>query len=318
MTRPAVAVIGECMVEVSLAKSASGLSASSLAANLSFGGDVLNTAVYLSRLGCGVDFVSAVGDDKISDWLVDQWQQEGVGCDLIERMPNQSPGMYMISTDASGERSFSYWRDSSPARKVFDDPEKAEALFAQLGTYSWLYFTGITLAILPAQARESLLRFVDRYRAAGGKVAFDSNFRPRLWPDRALAKDVFNAVYERTDLALLTIEDEVDLFGAGSLDQHVARLQGSGIAELVLKQGPEGCEIILANQRLNVPAQKVRPVDTTSAGDAFNAGYLAQRIAGKTPEQAAQVAHRLAAVVIQHPGAIVPKAVTEALEFGSA
>jgi len=310
MKQAAVAVLGECMLEVSLAKGASGLDSANVSANLSFGGDVLNTAVYLSRLSCPVDFVTALGDDKMSEWLLAQWRQEGVGCDLVERIPEQSPGLYLISTDDQGERSFSYWREQSPARKIFDDPVKASVLFERLRAYPWLYFTGISLAILSDKGRKLLLGFLDDYRAAGGKVAFDSNFRPRLWADKVHAQEVFNQVYARTDLAMLTLDDEILLFGDGSVEEHSRRLKQSGIKELVLKQGPDGCLIIKEGKSERVPAQAVVPLDTTSAGDSFNAAYLSQLIAGKTSQEAALVAHRLAALVIQHRGAIVAKAVT--------
>jgi len=298
------------MLEVSLAKGASGLDSANVSANLSFGGDVLNTAVYLSRLSCPVDFVTALGDDKMSEWLLAQWRQEGVGCDLVECIPEQSPGLYLISTDDQGERSFSYWREQSPARKIFDDPVKASVLFERLRAYPWLYFTGISLAILSDKGRKLLLGFLDDYRAAGGKVAFDSNFRPRLWADKVHAQEVFNQVYARTDLAMLTLDDEILLFGDGSVEEHSRRLKQSGIKELVLKQGPDGCLIIKEGKSERVPAQAVVPLDTTSAGDSFNAAYLSQLIAGKTSQEAALVAHRLAALVIQHRGAIVAKAVT--------
>lgn len=315
---PSVAVIGECMLEISLASGSRGLHAASLPANLSFGGDVLNTAVYLARLNVATDFVTAVGDDKMSYWLLSQWQQEGVGCDHVLRMPGHSPGLYLISTDGTGERSFSYWRDASPARKLFDDTQRAEQLYSLLGQYPWLYLTGISLAILSAEARARLLRFLDSYRAAGGKVAFDSNYRPRLWPDKAVPRELFGQLYDRCDLALLTLEDEVELFGNGDLRHHLQRLARHEIPELVIKQGAQGCMIVASGDEYLVPAQQVRPVDTTSAGDAFNAGYLAERIQGGDPAKAAKLAHRLAALVIQHPGAIVPRHVTADLRAGDA
>lgn len=311
-----VAVIGECMLEVSLVAGTSGTHSGSLPANLSFGGDVLNTAVYLARLNVAVDFVTAVGDDKMSDWLRSQWQQEGVGCDQVVRLANHSPGLYLISTDATGERSFSYWRDASPARKLFDDTDRAEQLYRTLVQYPWIYLTGISLAILSVQARVRLLDFLQSYRAGGGKVAFDSNYRPRLWPDTNVARELFSEVYQRCDLALLTLEDEVDLFGGGDLQHHLQRLAKHQIPELVIKQGPQGCVIVTEGTECLVPAQQVRPVDTTSAGDAFNAGYIAERLCGVEPVRAAKLAHRLAALVILHPGAIVPRKVTADLRAG--
>ena len=171
----------------------------------------------------------------------------------------------------------------------------------------------VILAILPAPARQGFLDFIVEYRAAGGKVAFDSNFRQRLWPHVDEARGLYNQVYALTDMALLTLEDEQALFGAGSLALHQHRLKQFGIGELVLKEGPEGCLIDHNGEQVHVAAQRVRAVDTTSAGDSFNAGYLAERIAGKAPLQAAKTAHGLAALVVQHQGAIVPRNVTDSL-----
>ena len=106
--RNKVAVIGECMLEVSTMGGE--WNRSSLPAGLSFGGDTLNTAIYLARLGIDVDYVSAVGDDDMSGWMLEQWRAEGVGCDLVNRIENTVPGLYLIQIDEQGERSFRYWR----------------------------------------------------------------------------------------------------------------------------------------------------------------------------------------------------------------
>ena len=117
--RNKVAVIGECMLEVSTMGGEG--NRSSLPAGLSFGGDTLNTAIYLARLGIDVDYVSALGDDDMSGWMLEQWRAEGVGCNLVDRIENTVPGLYLIQIDEQGERSFRYWRADSPASRMFDD-----------------------------------------------------------------------------------------------------------------------------------------------------------------------------------------------------
>jgi 2-dehydro-3-deoxygluconokinase len=278
----------------------------SLPMSLSYGGDTLNCAVYLARQGITVDYVTALGDDPMSAWMVEQWRGEGVGCDLIDCQPNSLPGLYLIETDEQGERSFYYWRDSAAARRLLDEPAGADRLFAQLADCNWICLSGITLAIYSEAARQRLFEHLANYRSNGGKVVFDGNYRPSLWPNELETRQAYEAMYRLTDLALPTIEDEQQLFGDVDQDQIVERLQSWGVEEIVLKKGAEGCLVVTADNMELVAANKVTVVDTTSAGDSFNAGYLAARLTGQSAIESAKSGHRLASVVIQHRGAIIP------------
>lgn len=299
-----IAVIGECMLEVSRLPQDS--AAGALPAALSYGGDTLNTSVYLARLGTTVDYVTALGDDNMSAWMIDQWKAEHVGCHLVQRHAGSVPGLYMIEVDEHGERSFLYWRKDSPATKLFDDLEGAEHLFSLLSSFSCIYFSGITLALYKAPALERLFAFLKGYRATGGKVFFDGNYRPKLWTSRAEAEEVYREIYSLTDIALPTIEDEQMVFGNETPDAIIDRIQGWGVDEVVLKMGGKGCLVSTAEARELIESNKVKVVDTTSAGDSFNAGYLASRMSGSDASEAARDGHKLASVVIQHRGAIIP------------
>ncbi len=90
-----------------------------------YGGDTLNTAVYLARLGVGVDYITALGDDSLSDEMIAGWAAEGVGTRRVARLPGKLPGLYMIQTDDKGERRFFHWRDSAAARSLMDLPRDA-------------------------------------------------------------------------------------------------------------------------------------------------------------------------------------------------
>src|SRR5258707_5984008 len=136
MTR--VACIGECMIELS--ETADGQ------LWRSYGGDTLNTAVYLARLGVAVDYVTALGDDPFSDQMLEGWGREGVGTTLIPRLFGRLPGLYVIRRDAHGERSFYYWRDRAPARELFDLPQTA-SIIESLVDCGVLYLSGITLSL---------------------------------------------------------------------------------------------------------------------------------------------------------------------------
>jgi len=298
--KPRIALIGECMIE--LQQRADG------SLQQSFGGDTLNTAVYLRRdLGensC-VDYVTALGDDSFSDAMCKHWAEEGLGLERVQRLPGRLPGLYCIQTDAKGERKFLYWRNEAAVRDCFTTPA-AEPILAALPTYDRVYFSGVTLAVLGETGRERLLQALIETRRRGGKVVFDNNYRPRLWASVEAARAAYHTVLAEVDIALLTEDDEQALFGYEDSEQVFAAYPE--IAEVVLKRGADACLIRCDGERFAVPALVVeKVVDTTAAGDSFSAAYLAGRLKGQTPAQAALAGHRLASRVIQVPGALIPR-----------
>ncbi|KQS84887.1 2-dehydro-3-deoxygluconokinase [Methylobacterium sp. UNC300MFChir4.1] len=294
-----VACIGECMVELSERPDG----------NLvrGFGGDTLNTALYLARLGVAVDYVTALGDDIWSDEMAAAWGREGIGLDRVRRLQGRMPGLYIIRTDADGERSFHYWRDRAAARDLFTEPGAAETE-AELERYDLVYLSGISLSLYGETGRAALFETLSRLRERGGQVAFDTNYRPRGWPDRDEAWAAFRAALDLADVIFASAEDLDWLFGAAGEDEV---LRHRGRAEIVLKtsdgSGPVA-RVLHGRADTAVPAGRAaRVVDTTAAGDSFAAGYLAARIAGLAPEAAAAEAHRLAGAVIGHRGAVIPR-----------
>lgn len=294
MTR--VASIGECMIELSPA--ADGL------LSRGFGGDTLNTAVYLARLGVAVDYVTALGDDPWSEEMLAAWRAEGVGTGLVVRVPGKLPGLYLIDTDADGQRRFYYWRDSAPARLLFDLPQTPE-IAAALARYDLVYLSGVTLSLYGESGRARLLDALDMVRARGGRIAFDTNFRTRGWPDREIARAAFRAALARADIVLASTEDLELLYGANGVDELPTR---DPRVEVVLKLAQPAARIFLGGADETVVAEPVRNVvDTTAAGDSFAAAYLAARLAGARPAEAARSGHRLAGAVVRHRGAVIPR-----------
>jgi 2-dehydro-3-deoxygluconokinase len=300
-TKPRVVAIGEVMIE--LARGNDGRY------GLSFGGDTFNTAVYLARAGIDVAYASALGDDPYSDALITLAAAEGVNADLIARVPGRMPGLYLIETDAKGERKFYYWRDTSPARDLFELPEWSRIAESILEA-RMVYFSGITLSLYSNIGLGRFLALLEMARDKGVKVAFDGNYRPRGWKgDVGRTRTVFMEALKRVDMALPTFDDEATLWGDASPDATVDRLQAFGIGEIVVKNGRNGALVAVQGQREHVPVPEVvEPVDTTAAGDSFNAAYLASRLAGEHPTVCVANAHRLAGQKIRHRGAIMPRA----------
>jgi 2-dehydro-3-deoxygluconokinase len=300
-----VACIGECMIE--LREMADGR------LSRGYGGDTLNTAVYLARLGVPVDYVTALGDDRWSDEMIAGWREEGVGTSLVARLPSRLPGLYVIQTDNKGERRFSYWRDRAPARDVFA-PSRSEALNRALCSYDVLYLSGISLSLYGEDGRGRLFDIIDGARSQGRRFASDTNFRPRGWLDRTAAKSAYLAAFARAEILLASTEDLELLFEDGVNEF----LTCTNPAERVLKLVEPACRVIGHGVDLVVHAQPVAPVDTTAAGDSFAAAYLAARLAGLSLEDAARAGHRLAGTVVCHPGAVIPLSAMPAdLDFRS-
>ena len=281
---------------------------------LFYGGDTLNTAVYLSRLGLSVSYVTALGDDPLSSEMIESWQQENIDCSLVDRHHGTVPGLYFIDTDSSGERSFLYWRDQAPAKRLLDDAENAQRIFNALKAFDYVYLSGITLAILTDASRDRLIAWLPEYREDGGKVIFDNNYRPRLWPSAEDARGCYSDFYAMTDIALPTFDDECLVFGRSSEDACLQRLLDAGISEIVLKLGAQGCRVCTLSEDERINAYSVTVRDTTAAGDSFNAGFLAHRLSGATLSDAADAGCRLASIVVQHRGAIIDKALLSNLQ----
>ncbi|MEO6277537.1 sugar kinase [Roseateles sp.] len=304
-SRPvSIAALGECMLELQ------GQAFGNL--RQTFGGDTLNTAVYLARCGgtdLHVHYATALGDDSLSAGMLERWAAEGVLTGLVQRLPGRVPGLYLIELDEGGERRFHYWRGQAAARSYFDAAstsleEQAEALDA-------LYLSGISLAILPQAGRERVLALMTRMRAAGKVVAFDNNFRPRLWDSVTDARYWYGRAFAAASIALITADDHQALHGLPDLAAAVSAAQALPVAEIAIKRG--ALSAIVGGSGNGSGWQEVateavpRVVDTTAAGDSFAAGYLSQRLRGAMPAQAAAFGNRLAARVIQYPGALIPR-----------
>jgi 2-dehydro-3-deoxygluconokinase len=287
--------LGEAMIE--LRDSAAGCA-------IGFGGDTLNTAIHLARFGRSVRYATALGEDPYSVEMKAAWQREGIDTGLVLTDPTRRPGLYAIRTDANGERRFYYWRDHSAARQIhaLSDTPKIESALAETDL---LYFSLISLAILPAQGREWLLAQCRAVRSRGGRVAFDGNYRPALWSSSEEAREWRDAALTCTDFGLPTLADEQMLDPNLTAESVRSHWSAAGISDTVVKLGADGC--LLNDGTVVAPTSVTQPLDTSGAGDSFNAGYLHGRLRGDSAEEAARRGHALAGWVIQRSGAIPAK-----------
>lgn len=305
MSNFSILSIGEAMVELSQAKDGADW-------KLGIAGDTLNTAWYLRKLlpaRFQVAYFSRIGTGEFSQQMRSFLSAESIGTQHLSEDPEKEIGLYSISL-RDGERSFSYWRSDSAAKRLADDPG---ALADALQHTDLAYFSGITLAILTPAGRENLLDAAAQARQKGTLVVFDPNLRPKLWTSVADMCASTKRAAELCDLILPSFDDEQSFFGDPDSQATIARYQGCGAKQVVVKAG--GGPIRFGGEAgdgliSDLPLEK--PVDTTAAGDSFNAGYLAAMLGGAAPETAIRAGHDLSSRVIQYRGALVREAVSSA------
>lgn len=273
---------------------------------LRYGGDTLNTAIHLARAGHDVAYITAVGTDPISDALVAAWAAEGIDTRHVLRHPERNPGIYAIHLDEHGERSFLYWRDCSAAREMFELPGMSQAL-AGAEMAKLVYFSLISLAVIGGLGRETLLDLAARRKQAAQAVAFDSNFRPALWPDLASAQSASKQAMAATNIGLPTNSDELDLWASSEDELEIAdRWLAADQQVVAVKAAEKGCVLGTrsgADPQL-IDAQAAKVVDSSGAGDAFNAGFFDGWLKGDDLVRCVEGGQALARKTLGHQGAI--------------
>lgn len=270
-----------------------------------YGGDVLNTLVISARLGSRVGFISKIGDDPFGPALRREWQHEGVDLTCCPLVPGVN-GVYFISLLPNGEREFSYRRASSAAQTL----KPQDISLAYLKQARILLLSGITQAISEG-AQAATLAAARLARSIGVVVAYDPNKRPELWRARggnAAARAAVNEVLPFVDLLLPSLPADADVltWKSEAPRESAVALMEHGVSFVGIKLGADGCQLMTRDESNSVvrPSPGVKIIDTTGAGDAWNAGLLHALTMGESLMEASSQANAVAAQSLQHRGAI--------------
>ncbi len=290
--------IGECMMELSPVEG--GLF------RPAFAGDTFVTAWYARELlpkTTPVELMTALGNDSFSATLLGFLHEAGIGIASVQIVPGRNIGLSMITIDEYGDRVLQHWRDTSAARKLAADPARLRSTMARA---DYIHFSGITMAILSAEDRETLLAELRRARAAGATVCFDPNIRPELWESRDALRTVLAEAARASSVVLTALDEEQAHLGVLSAEDSIARYQAIGVETVVVKRGPEGSMLLAGGRIQSIPAAPAPwVVDRTAAGDSFNGAFIARLMEGDTAERAARKASIVTAEVIAQKGALV-------------
>ena len=303
MKKFTIALIGECMIELQEIQPG--------VIQQTFGGDTLNTAIYMARISQGlpvrVDYVTALGTDQFSEEMISFWEKEQVGSSMTQRIAGGRPGLYFIQLDDKGERVFHYWRGEAIARRCFEYPG-SEKILARLDDYDAIYLSGISLAILLPNSRNQLPNRLTELYDLGKVIYFDCNYRPHLWQSLEEARTTYNRILSLAHTVFLNVEEGIALLDQGTAHRIHAVLGSHGVRESVIRDGGNPCSVSCDGTIEEIATLSVaRVVDTTAAGDSFSAAYLLARRFGQNIHQAVMLAHQMAAYVISNKGAIAPR-----------
>ena len=292
--------IGEMMVELAPSQTPNLL-------QRGFAGDVFNSLYYARIMmpdDWSVAFHTGLGTDQLSDDMIDFMAIHHISCDNIPRIENRTAGLYMIQLH-DGERSFSYWRNESAARLMMRDP----ALLAdKLASARFIYLSGITLAILSADDRATLLGMIKSAKNADKTVFFDSNIRPKLWPNADEMRSAISEAGGVADIIMPSLDDEKMAFGDSDDIDVAARYLALGAKAVIVKNSAAPALLATASGHQHfAPSPVDSVIDSTAAGDAFNGAFMARMAAGDNMEDAIKAAHKCAAIVVRHIGALAPK-----------
>ncbi|WP_308909159.1 sugar kinase [Pseudokordiimonas caeni] len=298
---PSIAILGEVMIE--MAPTPDGTFAMGVA------GDTYNTACLMAGLGIRTSYLTSLGGGEAAETI----RRHAVGRHVVLAEPGDDtaarPGLYMIMNDASGERSFQYWRDTSAARGLLQDARRLDRLLKALPQASAFFLSGITLALMSDESRTMLAGHLAMLREAGVTVIFDPNHRPHLWKGETTPVAAITQILPHVDIYLPGREEEEILFGCEDIKATVGRLGDAAPRIIVMKNGGGICSYNddgKAGEVTITPAAKV--VDTTGAGDTFNGGFIAAHLMGLDTPSAIAFAAEAAAEILAVRGGVLPAA----------
>ncbi len=290
-----IAIIGECLIELS----SNGSLAESSTLNKYFGGDTVTTAVAIARLGGKTAYVTKVGNDGFSEFILSSLQKEHIDTSLIKTNDEQN-GMYILANTQTKKELLYYKRKTAATKLNIDDlPE------SKIKTLKLIYSTGIVQS-LSASARELVRESFRIARENEVLTAYDPNYTS-CFMNSEDTKELFDEIIDYTDIVFLSLKsDAVRLYDIDSVDKAMKYFWDKGAKIVVIKSHIDNGYYTGYKGNISFTEfyNTTKAVDVTASGDVFNGGFLYAVVNGYTPSDATKFAAVVSGLQTQNYGAI--------------
>ena len=291
-----VCSIGEAMIEISNIKNS--------LYNQSFAGDTLNFCNYLDKKKLNAFFLSAIGKSEINQSLLDFVKSKKISTKYIKQINKIEVGLYLIKNKNNGEKQFFYWRDESAAKVYFNNIDFLN-LYKELKNFDYIYFSGITLSIIHVSKLNNFIKLLKLLKNKKIKIVFDLNIRPNRWNKKNL--NIFlDLVLKFVDICFLSGEDMNYWKNKNNIKSYEQIVRKYKIKHSIFRKNAEYTYVFLNKTRYVFKNKLIKKVvDTSGAGDGFNAAYLSNFIVNNDPVLALKAGSSLGSKIVMKKGAIV-------------
>ena len=291
-----VCSIGEAMIEISNIKNS--------LYNQSFAGDTLNFCNYLDKKKLNAFFLSAIGKSEINQSLLDFVKSKNISTKYIKQINQFEIGLYLIKNKDNGEKQFFYWRDESAAKQYFNNIDFLN-LYKELKNFDYIYFSGITLSIIHISKLNNFIKLLKLLKSKKIKIVFDFNIRPSRWNKKNL--NIFlDSVLKFVDICFLSGEDMNYWKNKNNIKSYEQIVRKYKLKHSIFRKNAKFTYVFLNKTRYVFKNKLLKTVvDTSGAGDGFNAAYLSNFIVNNDPVLALKAGSSLGSKIVMKKGAIV-------------
>ena len=290
-----IAIIGECLIELS----ANGSLADTSTLNKYFGGDTVTTAVTIARMGGAVTYLTKVGNDGFSEFIISSLKKEHIDTSLIKTNDEQN-GMYILSKTQDKKELLYYKRKTAATKLSIEDI--SEDCIKKL---KLVYSTGVVQS-LSAGARELVRETFKLAKANDVLTAYDPNYTS-CFMNSSDTREYFEEIVEYTDIIFLSLKnDATQLYDVDSMDKIMKYFWDKGVKIVVVKSHIHNGYYTGYKGEISFTEfyNTSKAIDTTASGDVFNGGFLYALTTGRTPADSAKFAAVVSGLQTQNYGAI--------------
>ena len=269
-----------------------------------FGGAPMNTIVGVARLGVKAGAVAAVGEDPFGEYIIKEFKRNNVDTShVIMKKGKRTTLAFVINEPVTGERTFFFYRkpwaggtaDSALTTKDIDHKYISKSKI--------LHVSGFALSQNPS--RKAILEAIRFAKEQGVKISFDPTLRLDVWNSQLSIRKMYNYVLKMADIATFSSEEAEFIFKTKEPKEAAERALEFGVEIVGVKLGAKGA-LIRSKDGVEVfaPSYNVNVIDTTGAGDGWNAGLLVGLIKKLGLEDCVKIANAVGAFVVTKRGAI--------------